>query len=1490
MAKPNTLLWVKSTLLAGLFILISGDLFAQNTSIDTETFLYNSAKDFIEFEDYESALDIYTTLDSINPNQPQYVFGIGLGKFQIKDKPESLLFFLKAYQLGFKDPIILYYLGLSYHFNYDLDNASYYLKEYLTALGNTEGISDKKNEVLRLLDQIPESRKILEQRLSVDIENLGEDINSPYADYVPLVLSRDSILLFTSRREGSTGGKISHDGSHYEDIYMAVKKDNGEWARAVSMDKFNGPRHDANVAINKDETELYIFKANHNGNIYKITKHRSGKWSRPKSLKGINTRYWEGSIAFSPGEDTLYFSSDRPGGFGESDLYSATRDSKGKWINIKNMGPEVNSPLDDDAPFLYKDGKTFFFSSKGHNSIGGYDVFSTKYVDSIGWTNRKNVGFPINTIDDDIYFHLNGKASIGYFTSFRHSNFDQKSIGEKDIFQIVRPHSSPVYFIFKGRIYDEESKEPLPATVSLQNMEDSTAIKQKLVVDINSGKFRCDLQFEKKYKLTVSVGTKEYYSKELYFPYQPELFESFLDIPLKDIPTFKVRLHDMLENEPDSVNNVVLNSEKLTTVVLVRKVPFNDAELRNLLLSNRIPVSFRNKIFKQLEKTEYLDKPEEGNPSGNLFSDLNTMPNDKDMPVVFARLENEEKKDVKKIDVKGFLTDAGQSSVSKYTDSTLWNKLSEEEKTIVNRIANQIIQNDSVIDLDIIDELYYKTLTAEELKRINGLVAARIQEENKKDSTTTTTIENLYRLIDYTQKKILEKQTNVPVYNKEAWGILYTIEASTFRQSENKRFTFNGTVTFRSSSFAAPSRKLLLVDDKGAIYLQGITNENGNIQFNELLAGKRYHVLVDDYSIALLGQSRYVLQSTSLVSVEEDHLKFYNNLTSEEKRSVDRIIALETLDEMDLDNKQNRWEDPLKFDKLSQTEKDFIQRIRKYLSTKMETDSAFFMNNKDALQYEQLNLETREEYNRLIVRGVTPSSGDSIFYNKLSDVQRRHIEHLRETRKAKKTILEDILVSQSDADYWYVLEEIKTTFGNNDKPVKVSANITHHVSNNAANLQVALMDEFNQIVHLTETNDAGYFSVPSVKAGKKFKVLINKGTNIGQLTDYALKNLKIEDGIDDFYSKLSAGEKRIVDRIIAINLANEASLKNETSLIKDGEHYDQLTRDEKEFIERLRQHLFADTVTQVNTFLHKQDNSQYYNNLDILEREFVNRIIVKTHNDLFYKVNDLKLDGKDKVYFENLDESQQQFITHLQNQRRAKADIFAENPTLFIDKAWMVLDSVNHSTQVQKFFSLSGHINSKNSGEPVQHLPVMISTGKNEMIGMLSTDSTGYFKIEGLSTTDDHYLMAETKANLFDNSIKYILKDVQIIYEQKDSVINRKVKIPEKIDLLVLYFGFDSYTLKSTELQKLDTWLNQNKLTASQFVMQIDGHADATGGSEYNYGLSKRRANTVRMLLIERGINTTSLNTNAFGETIQRYIGKKSALNRRVEINVMGNN
>jgi len=348
---------------------------------------------------------------------------------------------------------------------------------------------------------------------------------------VPVISADETVLIFTSRRPGTTGGQIQEStGQYHEDIYLSVKDSAGQWTTPENIGtEINTAGHDASIALSPDGQELFVYKDDNSGDIY-ISTLNGNKWSAPKKVLGaINSKYWEPSASISADEKTLFFTSDRPGGYGGRDIYVCNLLPNGQWAAPKNMGPDINTEYDDDAPFIHPDSKTFYFSSEGHKSMGGFDIFVSKYdADKKTWGKPENVGYPINTAGDDIFFVWSADGTRGYFSSIRADSY-----GDKDLYVVSRPKVSVSLIVLKGRVFAEETEKAISATITIVDNETNKIVG---ITNSNSysGKYTVILPPGKNYGISVTANNFLPYSENVDIPIG-EYYELSKDIKLKPL-------------------------------------------------------------------------------------------------------------------------------------------------------------------------------------------------------------------------------------------------------------------------------------------------------------------------------------------------------------------------------------------------------------------------------------------------------------------------------------------------------------------------------------------------------------------------------------------------------------------------------------------------------------------------------------------------------------------------------------------------------------------------------------------------------------------------------------------------------------------------------------------------------------------------------------------------------------------------------------------
>jgi len=369
--------------------------------------------------DYKGALLIYQSAEKTAPNDPSVKYRIGQCYLSTGAEVKALPYLEDAYALKPDvDPDVDYFLGLALQANFHFYKAIEHFKKYKTKNKKLALIADHKIRECRMGDSL-----IVNPVLCV-IKVLEWPINSPYQDYGPALPADESELVFTSARDTSKFDKKNR--LIFEDVVWSKKGAGGWSVPEVISPKINDTFHDAVTYLSPDGKTIFLYYEKGNGDIY--TSSFDGKeWSAPVSMgPEVNTVSWETSGCLSPDGNKFYFTSDRPNGFGGLDIYVSTKLANGAWGKAVNLGPTINTPGNEDAPFMHQDG-TLYFGSDGLPGLGDFDIFRSVLKDD-KWTKPENLGYPINTPKFENYFFLSYDKKRAYFSSVR-----PEGVGNSDI-------------------------------------------------------------------------------------------------------------------------------------------------------------------------------------------------------------------------------------------------------------------------------------------------------------------------------------------------------------------------------------------------------------------------------------------------------------------------------------------------------------------------------------------------------------------------------------------------------------------------------------------------------------------------------------------------------------------------------------------------------------------------------------------------------------------------------------------------------------------------------------------------------------------------------------------------------------------------------------------------------------------------------------------------------------------------------------------------
>ena len=386
------------------------------------------AESYILYEEYNEALPGYLDLLKIYPENDNYRYRIGQCYLNTPGQKDKAIEYLEKailntdekYKEGsFREtqaPVDAYYfLANTYRVNKQLDKALEIYSIFKDLLNPKIYDSVVVN---KQMESCLNAKKLQQNPLFLKYNNLGEPVNTRFSDYNPVVSGDGTKMVYTRALP------------FFDGVFFSEKV-NGTWSNPIDLTFQLGVDEDLYpCALSWDGTNLYLYKLdNYVGNIY-ISHYSNGMWSLVEKLnENINDKYWESHACVTKDENTMYFTSNRKGTYGGLDIYRSVKDTLGEWGPAVNLGPNINTEYNEETPFITEDGQTLFFSSYGHFNTGGYDILYSTLLDSAEWSKPLNMGYPINTPDDDLFYAPAKDGNFAYY-----SQFTNEGIGERDIF------------------------------------------------------------------------------------------------------------------------------------------------------------------------------------------------------------------------------------------------------------------------------------------------------------------------------------------------------------------------------------------------------------------------------------------------------------------------------------------------------------------------------------------------------------------------------------------------------------------------------------------------------------------------------------------------------------------------------------------------------------------------------------------------------------------------------------------------------------------------------------------------------------------------------------------------------------------------------------------------------------------------------------------------------------------------------------------------
>lgn len=499
-----------------LSVLFSFNAFAQDP-------LEDKIADLLKTNDYKDAVGVYQKLLKKHPDNEEYKYQ--LGKCLLKthgNRAETISLLESSLSKRKPDAEAFNYMGQAYQHDLKFDKA-------MEAYNKAKAIASKTQlaKIERQIETCLHAKELIRYPINVTFANLGNVVNSEFADYYPIIPDDESFLIFTSRRPEKAASRPEMDGYFPSDIYTALPKD-GKWIEPKSLGaNINTHFDEEAVGISPDGKKLtvYVDHIDSSGNLYLTEPNKTGVgFKKIERLDEKINEGFESTGSMNNAGDVFAFSSNRKGGLGEKDIYIIRKLSNGKWALPQNLGENINTKYNEDFPHLTKDGKTIYFASEGHSSMGGYDLFKSEWnEEQKTWSAPQNLGYPINdTYDNESIFFV-GDGAYAYVSTIKDGG-----LGDRDIYKIKFNEIDTRYCIITGYVTTLDSSDAtIKITIKASKPESKEVLKfvpvqktGKYVMALPPGNYTLDIKAEGYDEIVTSFIIYD-------LPFQPERTKDF---------------------------------------------------------------------------------------------------------------------------------------------------------------------------------------------------------------------------------------------------------------------------------------------------------------------------------------------------------------------------------------------------------------------------------------------------------------------------------------------------------------------------------------------------------------------------------------------------------------------------------------------------------------------------------------------------------------------------------------------------------------------------------------------------------------------------------------------------------------------------------------------------------------------------------------------------------------------------------------------------
>ncbi len=1365
------------------------------------TLLMEMGDKYAEANDYQSAIGIYKTiLEDKDPNNIAAQYKLAESYRAILDYEMAEGYYQKVMRRNDGRFLLSgYYFALMKKLNGGYSDALVAFEEFMMLLKERDQHEDPRYRHYYEQARIEREGTLiaLNETSITQPEHqfiiLPKPVNSEYMDSAPSTYLNDSTIVISSGRKGGRGSGTSAFGGSWNDLYRFAKTGDG-WSEVKTRDDFdvvNDKFDDAAGMFNHDRTKFYFTRCvEGNGNVVNcfvyVSKLQKGEWTDPIQLntnvneRGSNSR--QACITITG--DSLFFCSDRPGGIGGYDIYLSTKFGDENWGPAQHLGSQINTPFTESSPFYDQEDQALYFSSDGHRSFGGFDIYLAD-GNSFEKAEIYNIGAPFNSNKDDMFFFL-GKHK-GYVSSNR-----KGGVGKMDVYGFTITTE-------KDMITEIESDEAIAGRNSLFSDDyDFDSDNDEMLSEIISHLMASNVTNVEMALTNEQLSFYNSLSKD-----DQERIDRIVGARVRNLSQNDIQA---IRDEDEFFYSHMTSDDKRHVDNLVSAYVKEDG------LGLSIGIDQSEQDF--YEELSVSDKEK----VDMIIASRMKQAHDFIYPMeTYDKLDQQSQQSVDQLSYKVISEKKNLENMSLAFNENLFLRNNQNNPEIVNNSIKEKIYNladDPKFELQEEDRIFYQNLDSRQLEALNN-IASSIILNNVNDLEKNISKEDraIYASFSGSQKQQLDKILS-KIINNTVKADLYLGEVN-FEKNElavaklnrdiEAAFNFlksNDQELF--SSFSEEKERAIKrfisvadpwVDSPDNIYLPETTVAqptalvNRGPMISDVRAGMSANPRAGNRPSSIPGNniSASGPAGSQTTTISNTNVSTYENLSPQEKAAVNRSIAANMVTAAYSENPSLAVSDNSFVAGLNSSQKSYINVLSKHLAGSPLTDTEKALLISAQSYYDHLPVDEKAIWSRSIAKETLKANRNGNEYS-ISASDRNTIASLSTIERSAIEAIETALINDQALTFGQLnnrtaiasehksVGEITGELANNFSQVNVSGKLLYVNNQTPVSSKVVNLVSSNGVViqQVTTKADGSFlfagvpnadyrveFADPSSIQNDAFMSdLTVRGTGPAAInTDNPGNPVTLED--KNYYNSLTADKKQAIDLGVSAALISDIYSKNPQMALTDQAYYNTLSQKEKDFIKILAKELKGEPI-QESEYLLKATADSYYTHLIPSEQPVWNRLIAAEALQAYKNGNQFSISPKDQAILDGMSYAEKNTFERIKTARSLDEPMFGQQ----LSAGPELLSSIPENT-TRNVSVINGRLASVKSDIPVSNQPVVLLDANNNIISLSRTDSNGQFEFDNVTKGEYTVAMGEG----FDEGAQHTYVNQLVFKDSQGNVI-----------------------------------------------------------------------------------------------------------------------